>query len=194
MDREKPIDFQDISLLKWLPGGHIGFFGARTPTLVCVCVSSLNLCVCKQSFWFSAMSLSKWLPGGDIEFFCSWSLTLVWLWISSPNFRITWSLRPMGFQWSPFRNGCLTAIVDISVFGLQFGLDFQIQASVAQYLCVWVDRSLVILNNVQLQSKHCPLLSHSAGRGYPSRSLVNNLSFIFCEGCDALVIISHSSD
>ena len=36
--------------------------------------------------------------------------------------------------------------------------EHQIQTSVAHYLCVWVDKSRVILNDVQLQSTHCPLL------------------------------------
>ena len=41
-------------------------------------------------------------------------------------------------------------------------------------LCRFQNGCLVILNNAQLQSTHCPLLPSPMGRGYPSRSLTYN--------------------
>ena len=41
-------------------------------------------------------------------------------------------------------------------------------------LCRFQNGCLVILNNVQLQSTHCPLPPSPMGRGYPSRSLIYN--------------------
>ena len=58
-------------------------------------------------------------------------------------------------------------------------------------LCRFQQDCLVILNDVQLQSTHCPLLLSPMGRGYPSRSLIYNLQFIIakymlpsCLNCD----------
>ena len=45
-----------------------------------------------------------------------------------------------------------------------------------KYLCVWVDKSVVILNDVQLQSMHCPLLPLLLGGGI----LVDYWSTIYC--------------
>ena len=41
-------------------------------------------------------------------------------------------------------------------------------------LCRFQNGCLVILNNVQLQSTHCPLPPSPIGRRYPSRSLICN--------------------
>ena len=46
-------------------------------------------------------------------------------------------------------------------------------------LCHFQSGCLVILNNVQLQSTHCPLPPSPMGRGYPSRSLIYNFYLIF---------------
>ena len=60
-------------LSKWLPVGHIGFFG----------------------FW-------TWPPGCHIRFFGFWTLTLVWLWMSvyPKNFHDSSDICPMGFIYS----------------------------------------------------------------------------------------------
>ena len=97
---------------------------------------------------FSVTSFSKWLPGGHIRFFGFWMA-----WFRQHNSSLLWNFsfkfyvhvlfgcrqKPNDCQLCPFQNGCL-----------------------------------VILNNVQLQSTHCPLPPSPMGRGYPSRSLIYN--------------------
>ena len=56
-------------------------------------------------------------------------------------------------------------------------------------LCRFQNGCLVILNNVQLQSTHCPLPPSPMGRGYPSRSLIYN--FYFFAGLMALTYRFH---
>ena len=91
-------------------------------------------------------------------------LTLVWRWISSPNFSsklvMDMETSPLIFSNVAFKMAVWQPYWIFQFYGLklQFGFEHQIQTSVAHYLCVWVDRSLVILNDVQLQSMHCPLL------------------------------------
>ena len=97
-----------MSLSKWPPGGHNGFFGTwwhgfRCITRVCLGIS-IWIFICMlfvamgQASWFSVMSYSKWSPGGHIWFSCFRTLTSVWLLILSPNFSTTllvymeWSL------------------------------------------------------------------------------------------------------
>ena len=46
-------------------------------------------------------------------------------------------------------------------------------------LCRFQNGCLVILNNVQLQSTHCPLPPSPMGQGYPSRSQIYNFYFSF---------------
>ena len=74
-----------MSLSKWPPGGHIGFFGFHTLTLLWPWISTPKvtqyLYIWVGAYWFSETSLSKWLPGGHIGYFGFRALTLVWLWI-----------------------------------------------------------------------------------------------------------------
>ena len=106
------------------------------------------LCIWVRAYWFSVTSFSKWLPGGHIRFFGFWMA-----WFRQRNSSLLWNFsfkfhvhvlcgcrqKPNDCQLCPFQNGCL-----------------------------------VILNNVQLQSTHCPLPPSPMGRGYPSRSLIYN--------------------
>ena len=116
--------------------------------------------------------------GGPLGFFSFRALTSVWLWISSPNFSSTLLVcmekKPIDFQICHFQNGRLVAILDFLVSGLllQIGFEFQIQTSAAHFLHVLVNRRLVILKDVQLQSIYCPLIPISPLWGYPSRSLI----------------------
>ena len=76
-----------MSLSKWLPGSHIGFFGFWTVTLVGFeyqvhALAAHYWYAWVEAYWFSAMSLSKWLPNDHIGFFGFWTLALVKLWIS----------------------------------------------------------------------------------------------------------------
>ena len=105
-------------------------------------------CIWVKAYWFSVTSFSKWLPGGHIRFFGFWMA-----WFRQRNSGLLWNFsfkfhvhvlcgcrqKPNDCQLCRFQNGCL-----------------------------------VILNNVQLQSTHCPLLHSPMGRGYPSRSLIYN--------------------
>ena len=186
---------------KWPPGSHIGFFGFRTLTLVWLWILTPNLsgtiliymgrsllifiditfkmaawwpywifwfldsllfgfeyqlqtsvakylCIWVRAYWFSVTSFSKWLPGGHIRFFGFWMA-----WFRQCNSSLLWNFnfkfhvhvlcgcrqKPNDCQLCRFQNGCL-----------------------------------VILNNVQLQSTHCPLPPSPMGWGYPSRSLIYN--------------------
>ena len=142
--------FSVTLLSKWPLGGHIGFFGFQTKLgfgFEYQLQTSVTkyLCIWVRAYWFSVTSFSKWLPGVHIRFSVS--------------------------GWHGFS----------SVTQVCFGI------SVSNFMCmsfVAVGRSLTIvsyvackmaiLNNVQLQSTHCPLPPSPMGRGYPSRSLIYN--------------------
>ena len=105
-------------------------------------------CIWVRAYWFSVTSFSKWLPGGHIRFFGFWMA-----WFRQRNSSLLWNFsfkfyvhvlcgcrqKPKDCQLCRFQNGCL-----------------------------------VILNNVPLQSSHCPLPTSPMERGYPSRSLIYN--------------------
>ena len=106
------------------------------------------LCIWVRAYWFSVTSFSKWLPGGHITFFGFWMARFrqcnsSFLWNFSFKFHVHvlcgCRQKPNDCQLCRFQNGCL-----------------------------------VILDNVQLQSTHCPLPPSPMGRGYPSRSLIYN--------------------
>ena len=84
--------FSDMSLPKWLPGSHIGFFGSRILTLVCLWItypnfsSTLPVCMEKKPIDFQRCHLQNDRMVAILDFSVSGLLTLVWLWISSPNF------------------------------------------------------------------------------------------------------------
>ena len=89
------------------------------------------------------MLIAKWLSDSHIGFFCFRTLTLVWLWISTPNFSVTLPIH-MGrglliFSDITFK---MTSWWPYWIFGfpdlLWFGFEYQIQTSVAKYLCIWV--------------------------------------------------------
>ena len=148
--------FSTTSPSKWPPGGHIGFYLVSGLTLVWLWISTLEyqtsvakyLCIWVRAYWFSVTSFSKWLPCGHIRFFGFWMA-----WFRQHNSRLLWNFsfkfhvhvlcgcrqKPNSCQLCCFQNGCL-----------------------------------VILNNVQLQSTHCPLPPSPLGWGYPSRSLIYN--------------------
>ena len=89
------------------------------------------------------MLISKWPPGSHIGFFCFRTLTLVWLWISTPNLSGTILI---------YMDRSLLIFIDVTfkmaawwpywIFWfldkLLFGFEYQLQTSVAKYLCIWV--------------------------------------------------------
>ena len=127
------------------------------------------------------MSLSKEPPAGHIGFFSFRTPTLFWPWIWITSFiskllvymkKGLLIFRDVTFKmaaWQPY------SIFRFPDSKLWFCFGHQIQTSIAHYLCVWVDRSLAILTDVQLQSRHCPLLLHLLGGGI----LVDHWSTIY---------------
>ena len=176
---------------KWPPGSHIGFLGFRTATLVWLWISTANwsgtiliymgrsllsfsdvtfkmaawrpywileyqlqtsvakyLCIWVRAYWFSVTSFSKWLPDGHIRFFGFWMA-----WLRQRNSSLLWQFS---FKFHVhFLCGCRQKPNDCQ-------------------LCRFQNGCHVILNNVQLQSTHCPLPPSPMGWGYPSRSLIYN--------------------
>ena len=124
------------------------------------------LCIWVEAYWFSATSFSKWPPGGHIRFFGFWTLqvtrfpgcksSLLW----NFNFKLHMHVdgghrqKPIDFQWPPFLNGCLVAILNFSVSGWHgFGGITQVcfGISVSNFMCmsfVAVGRSLTIVSYV----------------------------------------------
>ena len=106
------------------------------------------LCIWVRAYWFSVTSFSKWLPGGHIRFFGFWMA-----WFRQRNSSLLWNFS---FKFHlHVLCGCRQKPNDCQ-------------------LCCFQNGCLVILNNVQLQSTHCPLPPSPMGRGYPSRSLIYN--------------------
>ena len=148
--------FSATSLSKWLPGGHIGFFGFRTNFTLALNIQlqtsvAKYFCIWVRAYCFSVTSFSKWLPGGHIRFFGFW---MAWF----RDFR----QRNSSLLW----NFSFKFHVHVLCGCRQKPNDCQ--------LCRFQNGCLVILNNVQLQSTHCPLPPSPMGRGYPSRSLIYN--------------------
>ena len=145
--------FSATSLSKWPSGGHIGFFGLRTLTLVWLWISTPNfsgtilIYIWVRAYWFSMTSFSKWLPGGHIKFFGFWTA-----WFRQRNSSLLWNFS---FKFH----------VHVLCGSRQKPDDCQ--------LCRFQNGCLAILNNVQLQSTHCPLPS-PMGREYPCWSLIYN--------------------
>ena len=106
------------------------------------------LCILVRAYWFSVTSFSKWLPGGHIRVFGFWMA-----WFRQRNSSLLWNFN---FKFH----------VHVLCGCRQKPNDCQ--------LCRFQNGCLVILNNVQLQSLHCPLPPSPMGRGYPCRSLIYN--------------------
>ena len=111
------------------------------------------LCIWVRAYWFSVTSFSKWLLGGHIRFFSFW---MAWFW--QRNSSLLWNFS---FKFH----------VHVLCGCRQKPNDCQ--------LCRFQNGCLVILNNAQLQSTHCPLPPSPMGRGYPSRSLIYNFYLFF---------------
>ena len=168
----KLIDFRRCHLQNGCPAAILNYSFSGLQLLLVfeyqVQTSLTNyMCVWEWACWFSAISLSKWPSGGHIGFFNFWALTSAWLWISSPNFSST-LLVYMERTLLIFR-------------ALKFGFEHQIQYSGAPYLCLWVDKSLVIFNDVQ--STYCPLLPILLGGGI----LVDHWSTISSLCCNKML-------
>ena len=100
------------------------------------------LCLWVRAYWFSVTSFSKWLLGSHIRFFDFWT---AWFW--QCNSSLLWNFS---FKFH----------VHVLCGSRQKPNDCQ--------LCRFQNGCLVILNNVQLQSTHCPLPPSPMGRGYHS--------------------------
>ena len=120
------------------------------------------LCIWVRAYWFSVTSFSKWLPGGHFRFFGFWMA-----WFRQHNSSLLWNFS---FKFH----------VRVLCGCRQKPNDCQ--------LCCFQNGCLVILNNVQLQSTHCPLPPSPMGRGYPSRSLIYNFELLL-----TLLLLNHHS-
>ena len=162
---QKPIDFQ-----------RCHFHNGRLPSILDFSVFWHHLCLWEEANWFSAMSLSKWLPGGHIGFFGFRTLTSVCLWISSPNFSstllVSMERSPLIFRYMTFKMAAWWPYWIFWFLDSKVLLWISNLNSAAHFLHVLVNRRLLILKDVQLQSMYCQLIPISAGRGYPSRSLI----------------------
>ena len=115
------------------------------------------ICVWVRAYSFSVTSFSKWLAGGHIRFFGFWMA-----WFRQLNSSLLWNFS---FKFHVHvLCGCRQKLNDCQ-------------------LCRFQNGCLVILNNVQLQSTHCPLPPSPMGRGYPSRSLIYNFQFVLPHHC-----------
>ena len=89
------------------------------------------------------MLISKWLPGSHIGILVSGLLTSVWLWMSTANLSGT-ILIFTGRSLMIFSNVTfkMAAWWPYRIFWypdwLYFGFEYQLQTSVAKYLCIWV--------------------------------------------------------
>ena len=118
-----------------------------------------------EAYWFSAMSLSKWPPGGYLGFFGFQTNFCLASNIKSKlqeHITSVYEKKPIYLQICHFQNGRLVVKLEflVSRIQLQFGFEFQIQNSAAHFLHVPVNRRLVILKDVQLQSMYFPLNTH----------------------------------
>ena len=125
--------FSATSLTKWLPGGHVGFFGFQTNISLALNINSKlqwhstyvytsvaqYLCIWVRAYWFSVTSFSKWLPGGHISFFGFWTAwfrqrksSLLWNFIFKFYVHVLCGCRqkPSDCQLCHFQNGCLVIL------------------------------------------------------------------------------------
>ena len=89
------------------------------------------------------MLISKWPPGSHIGIFGFRTQTLVWLWISTANLSGTIPIymgrsllifSDITFNMAAWRPYWIFWFPD----WLYFGFEYQLQTSVAKYLCIWV--------------------------------------------------------
>ena len=123
--------FSAMSLSKWPPGRHIGFFGFRTLTLVWLGISNPNFTgtslVCMgEVYWFSRVifKMAGWWPYLIFRYLIS----VVGM-VSVVNSRLLWSFnfkfhmhvfcghgpKPIDFQLYHCQNGRLAAMLNFSV-------------------------------------------------------------------------------
>ena len=124
--------FSAMSLSKWPPGGHIGFFGFRTLTLLWLWISTSNfrgtiLMYMGRSLLIFSKVIFKWSPGGHIRFFGFWTLkvtrfpgyksSLLWNFNFKLHVHVNGGHRqkPIDFQRGLFQNVRLVAILDFFV-------------------------------------------------------------------------------
>ena len=125
--RHKPIWFSARSLSKWPPGGHIGFFGFQTLTLVWLWISTTNfsgtilMYMCRSLLIFSNVNIKMaarqpywnfWFPESNFSLALNINCKLKW------HNTYIYGYEPIEFQRCHFQNGRLAAILDFLVSGL----------------------------------------------------------------------------
>ena len=127
--RQKPISFSARSLWKWPPGGHIGFFGFQTLTLVWLWISTPNLSgtilmyMCRSLLIFSNVNFKMaarqpywnfWFPDSNFSLALNINCKLKWhnnyidmgrslLIFSDVTFKMA-AWRPYWIFWFPDSN------------------------------------------------------------------------------------------
>ena len=179
---------------KWLPGGHIGFFWFLDSNFSLALNINSKLKWHNTYIYGQEPIEIQWrhFQNGRLvailDFLVS-ELTLVWLWISNPNFSGT-ILMYMGksllisvtsfTKWLPGGRirffGFWTAWFRQRYSSLLWNFSFKFhvhvlcgcrQKSNDCHLCRFQNGCLVIFNNVQLQSTHCPFMLCTAQLGGP---------------------------
>ena len=112
------------SLSKWPPGGHIGFFGFQTLTLVWLWISTPNLSgtilmyMCRRLLIFSNVNFKMaarqpywnfWFPDSNFSLALNINCKLKW------HNTYIYGQEPFDFQWRHFQNGRLASILDFLV-------------------------------------------------------------------------------
>ena len=112
------------SLSKWPPGGHIGFFGFQTLTLVWLWISTPNLSdtilmyMCRRLLIFSNVNFKMaarqpywnfWFPDSNFSLALNINCKLKW------HNTYIYGQEPIDFQWRHFQNGRLASILDFLV-------------------------------------------------------------------------------
>ena len=141
------------------------------------------LCIWVGAYWFLAsdvnFKMAAWRP---YWIFCFRTLTLLWLWISTPNFSGTIIMymgrSPLIFfdvilkmgAWQPYWDFWFPDSSSTLLWNFNFKFHLHVLCGCRQtpsdfQLCHFQNGCLVIFNNVQLQSIHCPLLPSPMGRG-----------------------------
>ena len=224
-----------MSLSKWMPGSHIGFFGIWTLTLVWLWISSPNInsqllvymarsllifsnvtfkMATGWPYWIFQFPDSNFRLGFEYQVQTSVAHYTLFVYMQRSLlifrdvtfkmaarwpcliFQFPGALLYVGFEHQVFSSKLLVYMERILlifsnvtfkeaawhpywIFGFWTLTLVWLWTSDPNFRstlpCVWVDNSLVILNDVQLQSTHCPLLLSLLGGGdNPSRSLIYN--------------------
>ena len=146
-----------MSLSKWPPGGHIGFFGFQTLTLLWLWISTSNFSgallmhmfrrllifinvyfkmAARQPYWIF------WFPDSNVSLALNINSKLKW-----PNTYI-YGLEPIDFQRRHFQNGRLVAILDFLVSGITLVWLWISTPNFSGKILMYMGKSLLIFSDL----------------------------------------------